>query len=193
MSDFELIAISLSFILGLGVAQMLTAVMELIREHRTVQFDWVPLIWFCCILAWHFQIWFGALHVDQLTEWNSSWYLGFVAASGFLFLSGGLVLPRPSGMVDADLCEYFEARGRMALFPLAGFLVVSLVLNSNMGLGYFAAPNLPLWVMLPLLVAVLVTKRRSVSAVGSMLFLGLVIYGFLFQWSVPGELVRTAG
>ena len=45
MSEFETFAVVLSFILGLGVAQILSSAVYLLQSRREITLRWTPLLW----------------------------------------------------------------------------------------------------------------------------------------------------
>ena len=59
MSGFELITITFSFVVGLGMAQMLRSLGFVVRERESMFWHWVPLFTAALILFFQIQFWFG--------------------------------------------------------------------------------------------------------------------------------------
>ena len=99
MSEFELITITFSFVLGLGVAQILTAASAAFRNQRERPLHWMPLGFAASIFLFHLQYWFVLFAYDAnlVNEWTWSTYGSFMALAVVLFLSGGVVLPIAPG------------------------------------------------------------------------------------------------
>ena len=71
MSGFEIITITFSFILGLGVTQILRSVAYVAREKEQYRLHWIPLSMAAVVLLFQVQFWFALVVVDSfLDQWN---------------------------------------------------------------------------------------------------------------------------
>lgn len=68
MSGFEIITITFSFILGLGVAHILRTAAFVIRERKQIHLHWIPISVAIMILLFQVQFWFALVIVDTLAE-----------------------------------------------------------------------------------------------------------------------------
>ena len=184
MSEFEVFSIVLSFILGLGVAQLLSAVVFAIHSRREMALRWTPMLWALTIFLFHVNFLFAALWFYSADR-DFVWYLQDIIAAVLLFLSGGLVLPSESRPLSADLDEFFARDGRLALIPLGIYLAMSVPYNVQGGTPLLALSNVIMGVLLAFaILAFLARDRLRVGA--TVAFAALTVFGFLFLWARPG-------
>ena len=186
MSEFEVITITLSFILGLGITQILSGVVEVIRSPKRGNTDWIPLVWAWVIFLQAMQIWFWMWGDAQVREWTGLWYSAWVGLASLLFLAGGIILPRQISAEGESLGEYFERTGRQALTALSSFMVLAAVVNSFTA-GPLTISNILLYVLILIVVTVTVSRKRPVRAVGTILYMVILMFGLAFVWSAPGR------
>ena len=133
MSAFEILTITFSFIVGLGVAQVLRSVAYMVRESGQISLHWIPFSVAAQILFFQVQFWFGLSVVNALMEqWSWPVYFLMLLLAIFIFLAGATVLPHSlSSLGGRGLQEDFETRGRISLifltFYLVGWIVVGIV------------------------------------------------------------------
>ncbi len=118
MSEFEIFTVVLSFILGLGIAQILSSVVFLIHSRRDVALSWTPFLWALALFELHINFLFAAFWFYSADR-AFVWYLLDLVSAVLLFISGGLVLPSESRALPEALDEFFDRDGRLALVPLA--------------------------------------------------------------------------
>lgn len=187
MSAFEILTITFSFIVGLGVAQVLRSVAYMVRESGQISLHWIPFSVAAQILFFQVQFWFGLSVVNSLMDqWSWPVYVLMLLLAIFIFLSGATVLPHSlSSLGGRGLKEDFETRGRVSLvllaFYLVGWICVGIV---------FWVPQLWHLALVNGLYSViaLIIYRASGSRLRTMLHLALVlitIYGALTVWTTP--------
>jgi hypothetical protein len=125
VSGFEILTITFSFIVGLGVAQVLRSVAYVVRESRQISLHWIPFSVAAMILFFQVQFWFGLVVVNSLiVQWSWPVYGLMLLLAIFIFLSGATVLPHSlTSLGERGLKEDFETRGRISLVFLALYLV----------------------------------------------------------------------
>ena len=190
MSLFEYISVAISIILALGVARLLTNMIELLRHRKSVKWHWAPIIWALAILIIQFQFWWQIYAVDGLLEsLNRSWrnvdYIVMVLYTITLFTAGSLVLPAQVRAPEVtDLWEHFQTEGKLALIALVVYVACGILLS-------IVVLGMPLWSLssammmafalawiLPLLGAFF---SRSRTAVG--IWTGLFVAAGIFIWA----------
>ena len=117
MEIFELITITLSFIVGLGVAQVLASVVGVIRARKDRELHWLPLAWAASIFLAHVQFWFALYSRNEQVTWTWGTFGPVLLLAVFLFLSGGLILPSEASQRSETLLEDFREHGRLSLIP----------------------------------------------------------------------------
>ncbi len=191
MSEFELLAIPIALVLGLGVTQILGDVTEAIRSRHDVPLHWLPFAWAFLIFLFQVGYFFAVWDINQvLTEagqtwtWNRFWPAFFHAV--LLFLGAGLILPTRRNP-GPDLLTDFEMHGRLALVPLALALLVSVPLNVYQhGAAWTGQPNVLNVLLSALICVTLFSRRGRWQGAATVTFAAVQSYAMLFVWSQPG-------
>jgi hypothetical protein len=187
LSSFEILTITFSFIVGLGVAQVLRSIAYIVREFRQIRLHWIPFSVAAQILFFQVQFWFALSVVNSLMDrWSWSVYASLLLLAIFIFLAGAAVLPHSlTSLGERGLKEDFDTRGQVSLIFLA------LYLAGWIGLGImFWIPEL--WHLalvngsyaLLALVIFWISNAR-VRAVLHMLLIVITVYGSLTVWTTP--------
>lgn len=61
MSEFETFSVVLSFVLGLGVTQILSSVVFILQSRREITLEWTPVLWAFSLLLYHINYLFALL------------------------------------------------------------------------------------------------------------------------------------
>ena len=186
MSGFESLTITFSFIVGLGVAQVLRSVAFVIREKGQVRLHWIPFWVAAMVLFFQVQFWFGLAVINSLQEqWSWGVYGLMLSLAIIIFLSGATVLPPVTSVRERNLIEDFETRGRISLVFLALYLL------GWIGVGIvFWKPEFWHLVLVNGLMSVLLlmtyfaTNTRTRTAL-HLALIALTIYGALTVWTTP--------
>lgn len=187
MSGFEILTITFSFIVGLGVAQVLRSVAYMVRESGQVSLHWIPFSVAAMILFFQVQFWFGLAVINSLMDqWSWPVYSLMLLLAIFIFLSGATVLPHSlTSLGERGLKEDFETRGRVSLVFLALYLV------GWIGVGIlFWTPNM--WQLVVVnglfaLAAILIYAAPSarVRTVLHLALIAMTILGAMTVWTKP--------
>ena len=188
MSEFEIITITLSFIVGLGVAQLLTSFSSAMRARREHPLHWMPFAWGLPILVFSVQYWFALLDLDKvLLVWGWLWYAQMLALAIALFLAGAMLLPTRASTAKAGLREDFVAHGRYALLALIVYLLGWIAPNAKMDGGVvFTEANVLNTVMAVVALVAFRSKDERIWIFSTVLFYGLFGYTVLAIYSTPG-------
>lgn len=124
MSGFEIITITFSFIVGLGMAQVLQSVAFVVREGGAFRLHWIPFSVAGIVVFFQVQFWFGLVVVNSLMDqWTWPVYGLMLALAMVIFLAGATVLPPPNHIGERDLIDDFSSRGRISLLFITAYLV----------------------------------------------------------------------
>jgi hypothetical protein len=93
MTQPEYIAALLSIVVGLGLTDLAQSLRELVRPRRRVDWHWLPLLWAVTTFLVSIQLWWNAF--SFLKEATSEFFLPFLAAFLFLYLTCAFALPDP--------------------------------------------------------------------------------------------------
>ncbi len=187
MSELEIITLTLSLVLGLSVAQMLSSVALAIRARQENDLHWIPLCWTTAIFLFHVQFFFAVFGLDSaVSAWTWDWYGHVLLLAVLLFLSGALVLPSRDRELTSGLLRDFEIHGRLALVPVSLYLLLWMPLNVRSG-GQWLSPSNAADVALGLIAAVAFTTRTArVRAVATLTYLAVAAWGVFVVWGRPG-------
>lgn len=103
-----------------------------------------------------------------------------------IFLAGALVLPTREVRVPGGLIEDFDVHGRLALLPVAGYVLGWLVPNARMNGSMFILPNLMNVLLAGLAIAAFFAGRRPLRTLATVGFAVLLAYTMTFVYSTPG-------
>ncbi len=196
MTEFELLAIPLSLVLGLGITNILSDVSDAIRDRERLAIHGLPLLWAFLIFLFQVQYFFVLWDLYEAgTVWTWPNFGPALFNCIVLYLSAGLILPgRRNSDCDSLLAD-FEKHGRFALLTLAMMLVVAMVLNVYYFAeleGYYGlerwlpAANVLNLALLAIILLVLLSSNLKLRVAGTAAFAVLQFYGMLEIWSLPG-------
>jgi len=186
LSGFEIITITFSFILGLGVAQVLRSVAFVVREKQDHPLHWIPFSVAAMVLFFQVQFWFGLVVVDSIMkQWTWPAYSLMLVLAMLIFLSGATILPPPSLMGERSVIEDFETRGRVSLLFLAlyllGWIGVAMMFWTP-AFWHLVAVNGSMAVVLYLAYA---SRHSRIRALLHLVLLVMTFYGMLTVWTTP--------
>lgn len=130
MSAFEFISVALSFVLGLGIARLLTAAVNVFRRRDEIEIHWMPLVWAVSIFMFQIQFWWTIFDLsDSVEQWTLLRFVSLLGMAMLLFVAGALVLPASGTGRHSNLLRDFEHDGRWALIFLLAYFTASLWVN----------------------------------------------------------------
>jgi hypothetical protein len=186
VSGFELITITFSFILGLGVTQILRSIANVVRERDQFRLHWIPLTTVALILAFMIQFWFALFVVNSFLEsWNWPVYSILISLAFIIFLGGAAALPEPASQRTTDLIDDFNSRGKVSLLFFAAYFLgwnVLAVMFWRPGMGQLATVN---FMMATLSTAEYYSKQPRTRALIHSAMIALAIYGLINVWATP--------
>lgn len=189
MTDIEIVTLTFSFVLGLGIAQILGAASAAIRDRRQRPLHWMPLAFAAAIFFLHIQYWFVLVDYDAyvIDDWTWATYGPFLLVAVVLFLAGGIVLPTPGAESSDSLIEDFEKNGKLSLLFLAAYQLFWVVGNAQWD-GWM---SIAVWYNVALTVPLLVVHRARPGALrdtAAAAYLAALAFALLFIWSTPADL-----
>jgi hypothetical protein len=187
VSGFEILTITFSFIVGLGVAQVLRSVAYVVRENKQISLHWIPFSVAAMILFFQVQFWFGLAVINSLmVQWSWPVYGVMLLLAIVIFLSGATVLPHSlTSLGGRGLKEDFETRGRISLVFLALYLL------GWIGVGImFWKPEFWHLVLVNGLFAfvaivIYIAPNPRVRTILHLTLIAMTIYGALTVWTTP--------
>lgn len=189
MSQFEIIAITLSFIVGLGIAQLLTSFSEAIRSRIDHPLHWMPFAWGIPILLLSVQYWFGLFDLDTiLGDWNWFWYLQMLAMAMALFMAAALILPPREAATEGGLVKDFATHGRYSLLALVVYLLGWVPANTVMNNGNVLEPgNIANAAMAALALIAYKSRSNTIWIISTIVFYVVFAITLFGLYSTPGS------
>ena len=186
MSGFEIITITFSFILGLGVAHILRTSAYVIREREHFHLHWIPISVAIMILLFQVQFWFALVIVDTLTEtWTWTIYGTLLLLAIVIFLGGATVLPPAGPTQSGSLIDDFTTRGKISLVFIAlytlGWIGVAMLFWTKAFIHLVAVNS----AMSATALLAYFAKNRTSRNVLHLILILVMIYGLITVWTPP--------
>ena len=184
MDAFGYLSVLLSIIVGLGLAQVLTAMGRLIRHRENVVFDWLPLLWAGVMLIVFVQVWWSMFGMRTRTDWSFVSFLLVLAQCCTLYMMAAVVLPEQVEERAVDLAAHYQRQHRWFFGFFLATLVISVIKDLVIN-GHWPTPlNLGFHFLLAAtcVSAIMVDNRRYHEVVGVTTPAALGLYiGLLFM------------
>ena len=187
MSGFEILTITFSFIVGLGVAQVLRSVAYIVRESRQISLHWIPFSVAAMILFFQVQFWFGLAVINSLmVQWSWPVYGVMLLLAIVIFLSGATVLPHSlTSLGERGLKEDFETRGRISLVFLALYLLGWIGVGIMFWIPEFWHLVLVNGLFAIVAIVIYIAPNPRVRTILHLTLIAMTIYGALTVWTTP--------
>lgn len=133
MSQFEYVAVLISFAAALGVAELVGGWARLLRHRREVRFDWLHAGATGLALLLLTQFWWGFWNFRHVQHWSYPMLLVVLASVVAIVMAALVVTP---GEVEGGLdlrAHYMEQRG--VLYALAALALLLFGLSDAMIIG----------------------------------------------------------
>src|SRR5262245_46503277 len=111
MTDFDYLSVLISIVLGLGIANTLSGIANIIRHRGRYEMFWpMPVALFTLFLI-HVQTWWTMYGLRHETQWNLGGFLIVLAQPVLLFVMSVLLSPETPEGRRVDLKgEFFRDR-----------------------------------------------------------------------------------
>lgn len=178
MDAFKAISVTLSLVIGLGVARLLSSNVTLFKSRHRTSFDWIPLAWAACIFLWQIQFWWAIIQLpDLVNEWSIAEFGILLAMTLTLYIAAALILPIEELAKGETLADEFQRDGRWALVFLSLYFVLAIAVNwwlfRDPPYAYPACINL---LLIPVPLAFLIRKSRRDRAVLTLAYIALSLW-----------------
>lgn len=125
MDAFGYLSVLLSIIVGLGLAQVLTACGRLIRHRERVRVYWPPLLWAGVLIVIYVQVWWSMFGLRAQTSWSFITFFVVLLQTITLYMMAAVVLPEEVTEHGLDLRLYYERQSPW----LFGFFLATLAVS----------------------------------------------------------------
>jgi hypothetical protein len=182
MHAFEYLSVLISIVLGLALAQLLTAVGRWLERREEVTGYWPAGLWTAFLLIAQVQTWWAMFGLRNAETWTFLQFSIVLLQPALLFLLSCLALPSPVSPA-LDLKAYFLSHRRWFFSLLLALLAVSVLKDrviagrwpSLLNLGFHAA-------FAVCAATALASRRGSVQLVAALVAVGVILayVGLLF-------------
>jgi hypothetical protein len=186
MKQFEFLSVFVSIIIALGISNILSSAMRLIRRRGRVRMHTTTLVWMATLFLLQVLIWWMAFQRRELANWTFFGFLFYLLLPILVSVPGYLLVPEIELELEPnyDLEKEFNHNRRwfFAMLAAVGALgfVESVVSSGKWGLGLSNA--FPL-VMAVLCVGGFGTRSKLAQLVIALTFLTALLgyIGFVFS------------
>lgn len=135
MTFFEYVAVLVSIIVALGIAQILSGIARTIEKPEGQEIYWVHLLWSTWLFVYLIFFWWFEFRLGQIAEWTFYAYLVVVLYATLLYLLSAILFPsREHDGVNFE--ERFYSRRKWFFGLLVLFLVFDLLDTTLKGAGH---------------------------------------------------------
>lgn len=184
ISAFEYVTVLISIILGLGIAQILTAIADLIHQSNRVKIYWPHVLWVLIVLILHVQEWWIIYDLKNYAPWRLPTFLFVMLYPIILFVLARLLFPFgiQEGMIDLKVF-YQENYRKIFLFSIC--LALLAIVDSLLIRGDSLQSQL-LKLIVPFIFSVLYFKKSPewVHKLVPVCFLILLVITIAVEWDV---------
>lgn len=178
MNQFEFLSVFVSIIIALGISNILSSAMRLIRRRGRVRVHHATLVWMASLFLLQVLAWWLAFQRRDLTNWTFFRFLLYLLMPILVSVPGYLLVPEIELELepDFDLAKEFNHNRRwfFAMLTAVGVIgfVESVVSSGTWRLGLGNA--FPL-MMAVLCVAGLLIRARTAQLVIAVTFLAILL------------------
>lgn len=182
MNLFEFIMVLVSIIIGLGLAELLTGVVRLVRARNSTRYYWVHGILTATIFVALLQQWWETWGLRDVPQWDFLALILMLIAPICLFMISHLLFPDAMPEVDVEAYYYGPMRPvwALGLFAIVGSTSFSPIV---FGKFLFSLDNATSFLGIIAFTVLLFTSRRRIHAFTLPLVLAALIYDVL--WWAP--------
>ena len=140
MDTFSYLSVLISIVLGLGIANLLSAVATLVRCRSRLRMYWPLPVWITTLFLIYVQSWWAMFGLREVAAWSFAAFLIVLLQPVALFLMTAVISPRVPDTGVTDLRSQYFSESRWFFGTLAGALLISLAKNVVL---YGKPPELP--------------------------------------------------
>lgn len=183
MSAFDYLAVLISIVLGLGVANILTGYAAIIRNRARIRSFWPTYLMMANLFLIHLQMWWSMYGLRNVPTWTFPMFLFTILQPVFIYLMSAVLVPAIPDQGEVDLEEaYFR---EISWFSAGLFIsVVVSITRSVLTDGHLpSVPNLAAHAVFAIqgLIGLLSRNKRVHMILAPAVSLVLIVYvGGLF-------------
>lgn len=184
-SPFEYVSVLISIILGMGIAQLITGIANIILRWDHVKMYWPHMIIILLVFVLHIQDWWATYELRTFSSWRLPTFLFIILYPVNLYFLARILFPVRWSGKDIDLKQFYFDNFRkiyafMIILPLH-----SLIDNYFIG-GYSIEDQIIQFALLAILVVVVSLNRKDewIHKSLAILFLLICLITFAVAWNI---------
>lgn len=143
MDQFEYVVVLTSLIMGLGIAQLLTGIADVLSNLKKTKLYWPHTIFAIQLFLLHIQEWWISYsYASEVGEWTLKTVLIILAYPILLFVMARMIFPTGIRSHETEFKTYYFDQWR-GLFLLGLLTVVFSILHNVL------ISNIPIWNQIP--------------------------------------------
>ncbi|MEO9967528.1 MAG: hypothetical protein ABJF11_17155 [Reichenbachiella sp.] len=148
MEPFEYVIVLISLILGLGLAQLLNGVADMLAQYRKTNFSTAHTIFIVVIFLVFIQDWwYSYQYSKEIEQWTLPIVLALLSFPIVLFLLARFLFPTGSRSTETDMVAYFAENWRWLYALFMSTIVISIIQNIYIS-GFSVIEQIPLFAYL---------------------------------------------
>jgi cell division protein FtsW (lipid II flippase) len=166
MDAFGYISVIFSVVIGLGMSQLLTGMVELVKARRRVKFYWVHLLWVTLTFTGHIFLWWTMWNLRLLKDWHFFSFLLLLLAPVMLFVAASFLIPKLEPDDYLDLRHYF-IENKVPFFTVNAAFTLLLGMQNWLLTGHMSPPTVTLFFSLWFVILCIsaITKNQRFHAI----------------------------
>ncbi len=131
MDAFEYVVVLTSLILGLGIAQLLTGIADVLSNFKNMKLYWPHTLFVLVIFLLHIQEWWvNYEYASIITIWDLKTVLAILAYPILLFVMARMIFPTGIRGNETDFKTYYQDQWKYIF--LIGFITVVISVSLNL-------------------------------------------------------------
>lgn len=184
MTPFEYIAVIVSIILGLGIAQIVTGLAHFIHGSNQVKIYWPHLLWIFMVFFLHVQEWWLFYEYKNFTEWKLLIFLFVILYPIGLFIQSRILFPFDNFDEVTDLKEFYFKNYRTYFLSVAILALLSVVDNIALrGLSWVEQIFQFILIVVMSSIAIFKIRNEWIHKVLSIVLLFMMVAGLAANWN----------
>lgn len=135
MTPFEYVIVLISIILGMGIAQIVTGVADIIHQWDKMKLYWPHALWILLVFVMHIHEWWYTYDLKKHESWYLISFLFLILYPILLFVLARILFPFGSMETDTDFKVFYFSNYRK-FFLIIILLVVLAILQDILLEGY---------------------------------------------------------
>ena len=161
MNSFEYVVVMLTLILGLGIAQILNGISDMVAHYNKIKFRYAHTIYIFVIFLVYIQHWWYAYQYSHEVEiWTLPITISLLGFPILLFLQSRFLFPTGSRSQETDMVAYFEDNWKW-LYSLFILSIFTSIIHNIFISSFTWQEQLPLMIYMSLFLVFIIGNVKN--------------------------------